>query len=228
MLLGLMLLGFQQFYLQGKAYPGREIAPPVRTLIITHGVAMSAWMLLFLVQPLLIANRRYRVHMILGSAGAILAAVIFLLGLCVGVESTRVAPADLRIWGLSPRQFMAVPIISIVLFAIFVAIGVWKRRSADIHRPMMLLATLTAMPAAVSRIDFLNAIYVGTVWETIFGPFLMTLVVGAAFLVVKWLLSRSFDWPYALGYLAFFVVSLLTLVAGRTAAWGRLASLLLD
>jgi hypothetical protein len=50
----LAFLGFQQFYLHGKAYPDRELAPPIRTLLIVHGVAMSAWMLLFVAQPLLI------------------------------------------------------------------------------------------------------------------------------------------------------------------------------
>jgi len=32
LLLVLMSLGFQQFYLHGKAYPNRELAPPIRTL----------------------------------------------------------------------------------------------------------------------------------------------------------------------------------------------------
>jgi hypothetical protein len=40
--------------LHGKAYPGRELAPEIRTLLIPHGIGMSAWFLLFLVQPLLI------------------------------------------------------------------------------------------------------------------------------------------------------------------------------
>jgi hypothetical protein len=46
LLLILMFLGFQQFYLYGKAFPNRPLAPPNRMLIITHGVAMSAWMVL--------------------------------------------------------------------------------------------------------------------------------------------------------------------------------------
>ena len=49
------LLGFQQFYLYGKAYPGREILPQSRLLIIAHGVAMSCWIVLFVVQPLLLS-----------------------------------------------------------------------------------------------------------------------------------------------------------------------------
>ena len=70
LLLVLMFLGFQQFYLHGKAYPDRELAPPIRTLIILHGLGMSAWVLLFLVQPLLVASGNRRVHMMLGRVGA--------------------------------------------------------------------------------------------------------------------------------------------------------------
>ena len=79
-LLILAFLGFQQFYLHGKAYPGRELAPPIRTLLILHGIAMSAWMLLFMAQTLLIVAGNRRVHIVLGRVGAVLAACIVLLG----------------------------------------------------------------------------------------------------------------------------------------------------
>ncbi|EIC28899.1 hypothetical protein Metal_1081 [Methylomicrobium album BG8] len=148
-----MLLGFQHFYLQGKAYPGRELAPPIRTLLILHGIGMSAWILLFLVQPLLIMTGNRRIHRMLGRIGAGLAACIAILGFRLGIEATLISPSELRIWGLSPKQFMAVPIVSILIFAGFVGIGVWQRRRPEVHRPMMLLASLAAMSAAVSRID---------------------------------------------------------------------------
>jgi hypothetical protein len=48
----LTFLSFQQFYLHGKAVPNRELTPPIRTLLILRGTAMSAWMLLVLAQPL--------------------------------------------------------------------------------------------------------------------------------------------------------------------------------
>ena len=65
---------------------------------------MNAWMLLLRAQPLLkIGNRR--VQMILRRGGAVLAACI---------------------------EFLAIPIFSILLFAVFV--GVWSRRRPDVHR----------------------------------------------------------------------------------------------
>ncbi|MEC4749794.1 hypothetical protein [Methylomicrobium sp. Wu6] len=226
-LLLLMLIGFQQFFLHGKAYPGREIAPQIRTLIILHGLTMSAWIFLFLIQPLLIVSRNHRIHRMLGKIGAALAACIFVLGLRAGIEATRIAPPDMVIWGLTPKQFMAVPIISIVVFVGFVAVGVWNRRRPEVHRPMLLLATLAAMPAAISRIESVSALYRGTVWETFLGPPFGMLVVGALFLFIKWLLTRSADRWYATGYAVLALISVLIMRIARTDVWDQFASFLL-
>jgi len=51
---------------------------------------------------------------------------------------------------------MAIPLISILIFGVFVAIGVWYRRRPEIHRPMMLLATLSIVAAATDRITGLS------------------------------------------------------------------------
>ena len=41
----LMLFGFQQFYVHGKAYPAHPLALPIRMLLIAHGVAMTLWVI---------------------------------------------------------------------------------------------------------------------------------------------------------------------------------------
>ncbi|MDD1611573.1 MAG: hypothetical protein LUQ57_00360, partial [Methylococcaceae bacterium] len=227
-LLALMFLGFQQFYLHGKAFPNRELAPPIRTLLILHGIGMSSWVLLFLVQPLLIVAGNRRVHMMLGRIGAALATGIVILGFQLGIEATRISPPDMQIWGLGPKQFMAVPIIGITVFAAYVLIGVWNRRQPEVHRPVMLLATLAAMPAAVSRIDFISVLYHGTVCETVFGPFFGTLVVGAFFLLMKCLLTRSLNRWFAIGYAGLVVSSALIMQLATSRAWDQFASFLLS
>ncbi|MDB6020718.1 MAG: hypothetical protein JWQ04_575, partial [Pedosphaera sp.] len=206
---------------------GRELTPPIRILLTLHGIGMSAWMLLFLVQPLLIVAGNRRVHMLLGQFSAGLAAVIVVLGIDLGIESARVNPPDLRIWALSPKHFMAVPIISVGIFGLLVAIGVWKRRRPEVHRPMMLLAVLAVMPAALDRIDVIKALYNDTVWGTIFGPFFSTLVVGLFLLILKWLLTRSFDRWFAMGYAGLVVAGALIMRLAKTSAWDNFASFLL-
>jgi hypothetical protein len=151
LLLVLTIAGFQHFYFHGKAYPGRPLTPPIKTLIITHGVAMSLWMMLAIVQSLLVAGGNRRLHMTLGRIAAVLAAGLVVLGIKLGIESTRVSPPDLMHGPLTPKQFMAVPVLDAVLFALYVAVGVWWRKRSEIHRPMMFLASLTAVAAAICR-----------------------------------------------------------------------------
>ncbi len=223
----LMLLGFQQFYLHGRAFPNRELTPPIRTLLILHGTAMTSWMLLFLAQPLLIAFANRRVHMMLGKAGAGLAGCMVFLGVRVGIEAARVNPPDMKLWGLVPKQFMAIPLTAILLFAIFVIVGVWNRRRPEAHRPMMLLAALTVIAAAIDRIDAIRNVYAGTVWGTIFGPFFAPLVIGLLFLVVKWSLTRSWDRWYAMGYAGLVIAGAITMQLAPTQLWNQFATLLL-
>lgn len=226
-LLLLMFVGFHAFYLHGRAYPGRELAPPIRTLLILHGAGMTAWVVFFLVQPLLILGRRHRAHRVLGSIAAVLALAVTVLGFRVGIESARIAPPDLRMWGMTVRQFMIVPLGSISLFAAFVGLGVWARRRPDLHRPMMLLATVAAMSAAIGRIDSLNALYAGTVWDRLFGPFFTTLLVGGALLTVRCLLTRSIERWFAAGYAALVLANLAMVHLAPTALWDTIAGALL-
>jgi hypothetical protein len=165
--------------------------------------------------------------MMLGRVGAVLAACIVFLGLRVGVEAARINPPDMKLWGLVPKQFMAIPVISILIFAVFVIAGVWNRRRPEVHRPMMLLGVLAVIPAAVDRIDAIRSLYSGTVWGTLFGPFLGSLLIGLLWLVVKWLLTRSWDRWYAMGYAGLVVASALIMRLATTIAWDHFASFLL-
>jgi hypothetical protein len=50
-LLVLTFIGFRMFYLEGRAFPGRPLTPPIRGLLIAHGILMTVWILLAVVQP---------------------------------------------------------------------------------------------------------------------------------------------------------------------------------
>jgi small basic protein len=184
-------------------------------------------MLLFLVQPLLIVSGNRRVHMTLGKAGAVLAACVVFLGLQVGIQAARVNPADMKLWGLAPKQFMAIPVISILMFAGFVIAGVWNRRRPEVHRPMMLLAVLAVIPAAIDRIDAIQSLYRGTMWGTIFGPFFSMLVIGLFLLLVKRLVTGSWDRWLAMGYAGLVIASALIMQLATMSAWDHVAWLLL-
>jgi hypothetical protein len=220
-----MLLGFQQFYLHGRAYPAYPLAPPIRMLLIAHGAAMTLWVVTFVVQSLLIVGRNSRLHMAVGPFAVALAVAMVLLGLWLPTQATRFEP-DFTLWGLNRVHFMAIPMIAILTFGAFVAAGIWQRRRAEIHRPMMLLATLSIIPAATDRITGLPNLYAATTWGALFGPFFTALIVGTLFLVAKSLLTRSFDRWFATGFAMLIVVDVSIMRLAPTDAWGQLAAFL--
>ena len=226
-LVAVMLTGFHHFYFHGRAYPGRELTPPIRTLVILHGTAMAAWMLVFLAQPLLILTGKRRIHERVGMAAACIAAAIVILGLKLGVESARFKPPGMLVSGLAPRPFMAIPVISVLLFGGFVAAGVICRRRLAVHRAMMLLGTLAAISAALARIDSLANLYADTVWERLWGPFFMTVVLAVLLLFLKWLLTRSIDRIYAIGCAGLAVALAAIVQLAPTSAWDSVATALL-
>jgi hypothetical protein len=224
-----VLIGFRHFFLQGQAHPGREITPPIRTLIIVHGISLTAWVLVFLVQSVLIATGNRRVHIMLGRIAAVLAGFIVVSGFWFNLASFRLAPPGFVVWTLTMKQFMILGFYTLAMFAGFVSVGLWYRKRPEIHRPMMLLATLSIMSPAIARIDVLNALYQGTAIERIFGPSLGMLVLGAAFGVLLQLQSVAAGraLPYVIGYGVLAATQLLIIGLARTNAWDTFATFLL-
>lgn len=222
-LLLLVFWGFHHFYTEGRAYPGRELAPPMRTVLIVHGVSMTAWLLLSVVQPLLALLRNMRVHRTLGMIGTGLAVAIAVPGLLVAIASVQNSPPGMVIWGLTPHEFMIVPVASLVVFLAFVTAGIWARKRPAVHRPMMQLATLAVASAGISRIDALSNLYAGTVWDHLFGPFFFTLVFGGLLLLGRCLVTRSFDRWFAGGYAALVLANFAMMRLATTGVWSGIA-----
>lgn len=222
----LMFWGFHLFYTHGQAYPGRPLTPPIRSLLIVHSIFMLLWMILFIVQPLLIARDNRKLHMKLGILGTGIAAGAVFFGIQLALGAARENPRDVQLWGLAPRQFMAVSLSAILLFAFFVIAGILNRKKPNIHRPMMLLATLAAIPAALDRIGPIHNLYEHTIWGTLFGPFFSGLVIGLLLLCIHRVLTRSFNRWFVRGYALLVVSSFLTFQLAPTALWGRIAAIL--
>jgi hypothetical protein len=228
LLLVLCFVGFNDFYLHGRAYPDRPIDPRIRLTVLAHGTVMTAWLFLMVFQPMLVALNRRKLHMRVGKIGAALAGAILILGTMTAIGSARTTPPQALIWGLPPKQFMAVPIISVWVFAALVALAVHYRRKPVRHRALMLFATMNAMSAGISRIDPLNDLYLGTVWERWFGPFFLTLVPGAVLLALRCAVIRRFDRWFALGFAIMFAVAVFIMNLAPTRAWASFASVLVD
>lgn len=227
LLLVITFIGFSLFYMEGKAFPGHDLPPPTRTLLIVHGSLMSAWMLLAVVQPWLIARRNKKLHQTLGKVGALIALAVVLVGFKTGIEATRITPAQLVRFSLAPKPFLMVPLCSAVLFGIFVLTGVLKRKRPEIHRPMMFLASLVAVSAALGRMPSMSVWYLGTGLEQAFTAFASTIAIGIVLWVIKCGIQRPMDRWMAMGLVVMTLWFYACSQFARTAAWDRLASALL-
>jgi hypothetical protein len=227
LLLVLTLIGFRHFYLQLQAYPGRPLPPPARAIYIIHGVLMTAWIVLSVVQPLLVATGRKRLHMKLGKFAMALAVGIIGAGYLIAIGSTKGTPPELVRFGLAPKAFLTVPLSGIVTFALFVTVGVWNRHRPEIHRPVMWLASLAVVAAALGRIGPLSEWYAGTWLEVGFSAFVSMLLLGALLLAVKCVIEKRFDRWFAAGLAVLTVICLLSSLIARTEAWDQFATVLL-
>lgn len=226
LLLILTFISFHHFYLHGRSYQNEELNPDRLGLIITHGVVMTAWMLLFLVQTWLIVSGNRRVHRTLGFVSAFVAFCVLVLGIRLAFPLPLAGPAKDYFYGLSHRQFNGFVLFNIVIFAAFVAIGVWKRRRPAIHRSMMLLSMLTVMTAVIDRIPWMVSLYIDSVWSQIFGPFSGPVVLAFLLLGLKSLLTKSWDRWLAICCVAFACAGAFTIFFVKTSAWESVAKLL--
>lgn len=222
-LLATTLYGFKDFFFHGQAYPGRPLTPPIRTLLIVHGIAMLGWILLFIVQPTLIAMRKHKAHMLLGRVGALLAVALVVLGYLVAVGAARANPPDLKLFGMLPPQFLYVPLTSIALFGVMVGLAIWKRKKPELHRALMLIATVSAVSAATGRITWVNELFDQTIWFSIFGPLHSAVTLSLILLAARCAVIRRFDKGLMLCATAMVVISAAMHVVSTTPAWDSFA-----
>ncbi len=179
----LAFVGFSRFYLHGRSYPGRPIPEPIKLLIISHAVTISLWLVFSVLQATLVSVRNVSCTSTWDVPGG-LAAINVVLGVWLAIMSA-VTPADL---GMTPKQFMAVPMISVLRSGCWWCRDLEAQRPA-IHRSMIIAATLVTMSAAVSRIDTLNKLYGHRVEPC--SPFALTMLLAVLLLAVRCALIRS-------------------------------------
>ena len=130
---------------------GLPIAPSFPPIVHVHAAAFSTWMLLLVAQVRLVAVGRTAFHRRVGAVSAWLVPFLVGTGLTTAVRGARDGwnPGGPSADALS---FMIVPFGDIVVFTALVTAGLLFRRRSEIHKRLMLLATLGGlMPAAITR-----------------------------------------------------------------------------
>ena len=160
LLLVFVALGFKQFYLHGQSAFHGPVTEQIAPLVFIHGIGMSAWILFFIAQSSLIVNGSHKLHMSFGAGGAVLAVFLVVVGLLTAIGSVDYNPHGFRDLG-GAHHFLIIPLTDIGGFGVLAGIGLRNRRRPEIHRPMMCLATLFVMTAALFRIGFIRGPVIG-------------------------------------------------------------------
>jgi hypothetical protein len=122
--------------------------PPLSMLTIAHGIVMTSWFALFIVQAQLVASGRVRLHRRLGIAGMALAVLVLVAGTTTAIVGAHLGHSP----GPPPLVFLAIPLGDMLVFALLVGTAFLLRRRGDYHKRFMVLAFAGMLTAAVARI----------------------------------------------------------------------------
>ena len=141
--------GFSRSYFL-KSWYG---TPELSGLLHVHGLVFTAWVLFFLSQALLVATGRTHLHRRMGIGGAVLAALVVIVGTAVAI--TRAKTGVSPIPGLSPLSFFAIPFFDMVVFAALVSTALYFRRRLEAHKRLMTLSMISLLAAPIARMNWL-------------------------------------------------------------------------
>jgi hypothetical protein len=162
--LGVAVIGFAPTYWLQLA-PGTFVGSP---LLHLHGVLFSAWPAYLLLQTTLAARGRIARHRAWGLLGISLATAMVFTGFAVAndVLVTRLAAG----YGNPARAFHIASTSIIALFGGFVFVAIAYASRPEIHKRLMLLATVSMLPPAIARLFFAMSVGIGPGLRPGLGP----------------------------------------------------------
>lgn len=217
----IVLVGFARtYYLKGFF-----ATPPLPSFIVQlHGIVMTAWVVLFIVQVTLVAKRRTKLHQQLGILGAGLAALVFVVGILTGLYGAARAvnnPSILPPNSPPPLSFLIIPLGDMVVFGILIGAALYYRKKLDIHKRLMLLAAINLMVPAIARIPVNFIIYGGPL---VFFGLADLILIG--FVVFDTIRHKRLHPAFVYGGLLIILMQPLRIVLAGTNAWVSFAAAL--
>lgn len=175
------------------------------------------WIVLIISQPLLIRFRLTHLHKKIGYAGLALAIGMFVIGIVMAFVSNQLALE--RGAGDTALAFLIVPLTDMFLFGTFVTLLILNLQNSETHKRLILLATLSILPAAFGRIIGIygvNPLLGFVLQESI-------LILGILFDLYT---RRKIHPVYLYGGALVLIVHLVRFPLGKTDEWINIAKLL--
>jgi|SRR6185369_7308977 hypothetical protein len=212
----IVLAGFARTYYLKPFFNTPDIPGGIVHL---HGIIMTAWVVLFIVQVSLVAKRRTRVHQRLGILGGVLAALVFI----VGTVTALFAAARGASPGPPALQFLIIPLGDMLIFAVLVGLALYYRRKLAVHKRLMLLAAINIMTPAIARIPLSFIINGGPL--AFFGLTDLCLLIAVGFDTIK---NRRLHPVFLWGSIFLIVMQPLRLLLSGTDLWMNFAAALVS
>ena len=163
----LTFVGFAPTYFLRPLFETR----PLPLTFHIHGLFSTSWVLLFLLQSFLIASNNVSLHRRIGIFGTLIAGGFLLSGLAILYYLIEGYPANgWDIGFLSPLVWGNIAILT--CFTVFGGGGLAYRSRPEVHKRLMLFATLSMMGQPLTRLgqfDFFVLSEVRMVNDAIFG-----------------------------------------------------------
>jgi hypothetical protein len=211
--------------------PGTFIGSP---LLHLHAALFSAWTLFFLLQTIFAAKGLIDRHRAWGLLGVSLATAMVFVGFALADEvlAKRLAAG----LGDQARAFHIASTSIITLFGVFVFAAIAYVRRPEVHKRLMLLATITVLAPAVARVFFAVNVGIAAGLRPGFGPLrtvesiLIPALVGDALIlagVIHDFRTRGRPHPaYLIGGFVIVAVQLLRVPVSTTQWWYAIADFL--
>lgn len=161
-LLLFVLIGFTRtFYLRPFfEQPERWQLDKLPLVYVIHGIILTLWYILLVMQSTLINTRKLSIHKKLGYAMTFLAVLVIVTGIQVVMDST---PRSIRMGLLDPESLnemrdQSIPLFldlsSLVVFTITLGIAFIYRSVPILHRTAVLIGSMAFMVVALVRATF--------------------------------------------------------------------------
>ncbi len=140
--------GFGMSYLWPVAIGTRTGDAPIVHL---HGVVFFAWMLLLLAQSLLVHTNNVKLHRSLGTFGIAVGTLVVTMGAFITIAGASIT--DLS--GSGPQVFF-LSVVAPPSFAVIFAMAIRAVRTLQVHRDLILIATIAILMPGINRVYMLG------------------------------------------------------------------------
>lgn len=146
--LAVVLAGFApSFYLRSTD------RAPLSSMFLWHGISLTAWYMLAIVQSALVGIRfspgKLRVHQRLGMAACLIAIAVIYTGIVVAFDFYRGGTTNTI---LTPEGLLVANLMNVVSFTVCFALGVALRKRPELHKRFLSLAGIVMIGPAAFRL----------------------------------------------------------------------------